>query len=77
MLKLDTLVYYLLELVYCVPNNAVVIWCDRVGGLQLRSDPLPWNGPDLLSGSTQRGQEIGSSPECCLFYRDASTVLIC
>ncbi len=51
----------------------MVIWCDRVGGLQWRPDPLSRNGPDVPGGSTQRGQEIGTSPKYCLLYRDVST----
>ena len=54
----------------------VVVWCDRVGGLQWRPDPLPCIGPNVSSGSTQRGQEIGASSECCLFYRNVFRVLM-
>ncbi len=52
----------------------MVVWCDCVGGLQLWPDPLPWSGPNVPGGSTQRGQEIGTSPEYCLHYRDVSTL---
>ncbi len=61
------------SLVYCLPNNAVVVRCDCVGGLQWWPDSLPWSGPNVPSGSTQRGQEIGTSPEYCLLRRDVST----
>ena len=51
---------------------SVVIWCDCVGGLQWRTDPLPCRGPVVPHPAAGGGAETRETSHCSLCHRDVS-----
>ncbi len=50
----------------------VVVWCDCVGGLQWRTDPLPCRGPTVPHPAAGRGAETRETSQRSLCHRDVS-----
>ena len=57
---------------YCPSMCLVVVWCDCVGGLQWRTDPLPCRGPTLPHPAAGRGAETRETSQCSLCHWDVS-----
>ena len=50
----------------------MVVWCDCVGDLQWRRDPLPCGGPTLPHPAAGRRAETRETSHCSLCHRDVS-----
>ena len=50
----------------------VVVWCDCVGDLQWRTDPLPCRGPAVSHSAAGRGAETRQTAQRSMCHRDVS-----
>ncbi len=64
-LGLQSIVSILIVTYYPCP---VVVWCDCVGDLQWRKDPLPCRGPTLPHPAAERGAETRETSQCSLCH---------